>query len=233
MTLIGRLRDTAKKLVGRISPVHIGNSPPLMTEWDCAAYLLSMPAVALTLDEAGVDAKSSLTRVLQSRPSDTEVSNDALTYVARNLPEIGKATARDSRPPPPLDVRAYGALIVLGSEEFRAAASLPGSPSGKVPFFLAHGAREEQLRDAWPATPVGVEIVNDSYTPMEFVTAALESDFGIAAEEVIRAMFKIHNLGAVTFQVPQNAHTFCVETNTAWRNRGVPLYCRPAVLGDA
>jgi ATP-dependent Clp protease adapter protein ClpS len=79
-----------------------------------------------------------------------------------------------------------------------------------------------------PNFRVGVELLNDDKTPMEFVVAALEKHLGLDHEAAVAAMLRIHAQGGLLFSLADAAHADEVArivTQEA-RDQGFPLICR-------
>jgi ATP-dependent Clp protease adaptor protein ClpS len=133
---------------------------------------------------------------------------------------------------PSLDLVILVSTCIQGPGWFRDLLSLSGRHAGDIPFYVAHGQREEDLVKLWPGAEQQtgrVMLVNDHYTPMEAVVAALETEFRIEREDAIRRMLDVHRLGAASLSLPdeRNAGTACAALNESWRRAGLPLLCTP------
>ena len=65
---------------------------------------------------------------------------------------------------------------------------------------MAQGARDdtalkEEKIIAKPPNPYKVLLLNDDYTPMEFVVGVLQKFFGMSLEQANRIMLKVHTEG--------------------------------------
>ncbi len=84
---------------------------------------------------------------------------------------------------------------------------------------------------AAPQQPPGllakVQLLNDDYTPMEFVVDVLQRSFGMDHETAIRIMLEIHHQGAGTCGIYPNdiAATKVTEVLDFARQHGHPLLC--------
>lgn len=92
---------------------------------------------------------------------------------------------------------------------------------------------ETRLRDLDGFTPagftIGIEILNDNSTPMEFVVATLSTHLQIAEDEAIRMMLDIHKKGGLMIALPTQEHATMVARAIASdaAARGHKLVCRP------
>ena len=73
-----------------------------------------------------------------------------------------------------------------------------------------------------------VLILNDDYTPMEFVVEILEQIFGMDRELAVRVMLKVHTEGKGVCGVftKEVAETKAEQVNQAAREREHPLLCQ-------
>ncbi|AGT42660.1 ATP-dependent Clp protease adaptor ClpS [Treponema pedis] len=71
-------------------------------------------------------------------------------------------------------------------------------------------------------------LINDDYTPMDFVVAILIELFNKSPEEAEILMMKVHNTGeaVIGVYVYDIATTKCFQVLTAAKNNGFPLQCR-------
>lgn len=72
-----------------------------------------------------------------------------------------------------------------------------------------------------------VLLLNDDYTPMEFVVEVLESIFGMQRETATRVMLEVHTkgrgvCGVFTYEI---AETKVAQVNTASQQQQHPLLC--------
>lgn len=82
---------------------------------------------------------------------------------------------------------------------------------------------------------VGIEILNDDATPMEFVIAALERHLKLDHEAAIAAMISIHPRGGLLLSLVDRAQADDVarDITQAARAHGLPLVCRAAEAPSA
>jgi len=72
-----------------------------------------------------------------------------------------------------------------------------------------------------------VVLLNDDYTPMEFVVLVLQRFFGIEHERAVQVMLKVHHegrgvCGVYTYDI---AHTKVVQVSRYAREQQHPLQC--------
>jgi ATP-dependent Clp protease adaptor protein ClpS len=80
-----------------------------------------------------------------------------------------------------------------------------------------------------------VVMINDDYTPMEFVVETLEKFFGMDREKATRVMLTVHTQGKATCGVYSRdvAETKAAQVNQFARENEHPLLCEiEAVEGD-
>tara|TARA_B110000503_G_C7051719_1_gene372628 strand:- start:205 stop:597 length:393 start_codon:yes stop_codon:yes gene_type:complete len=72
-----------------------------------------------------------------------------------------------------------------------------------------------------------VVLLNDDYTPMEFVVEVLEHFFGLNREKATQVMLAVHTLGkGVCGIYPRDiAETKAAQVNSSARENGHPLLC--------
>ena len=85
-------------------------------------------------------------------------------------------------------------------------------------------ATEQRIRPKKPRM-YGVVLLNDDYTPMEFVVAVLEQIFGKGPSEATAIMLAIHKtgLGVAGVYTQEIAETKVVQVHGAAEQRGYPL----------
>ena len=79
-----------------------------------------------------------------------------------------------------------------------------------------------------------VIMLNDDYTPMEFVVEVLEMFFGMHREQATQIMLKVHTNGSAvcgTF-TRDIAETKAAQVNQYARENQHPLLCEIAAVGD-
>ncbi len=80
-----------------------------------------------------------------------------------------------------------------------------------------------------------VVMINDDYTPMEFVVETLETFFGMDREKATRVMLAVHTQGKATCGIYSKdvAETKAAQVNQFARDNEHPLLCEiQAVEGD-
>lgn len=69
-------------------------------------------------------------------------------------------------------------------------------------LVIERGVKVEPAKPKLQKPPMyKVILLNDDYTPMEFVVHVLESIFGIDTERAIQLMLAIHTLGSATIAI--------------------------------
>ena len=131
-----------------------------------------------------------------------------------------------------LEVRLLAGLLIFGGAETKAALVPDGAAAGDIPFFVAHGKAEPELRADWPPLEDQsgqVRLLNDPFTAMRTVVEALRVHFGFAEDAATAKMADIHRSGSVLLDLPSgSAQETCLRLNREWRSAGLALYCEPA-----
>ena len=80
-----------------------------------------------------------------------------------------------------------------------------------------------------------VVLLNDDYTPMEFVVEVLQHFFGMGREQATRIMLTVHTEGrAACGTYPRDiAETKAAQVNRYAREQQHPLLCEIEAAGDA
>jgi ATP-dependent Clp protease adapter protein ClpS len=203
-------------------PVHVDGSPSLKNEFDLALFLLDQPEVAALLEERHADITTIKRQTELGRTAVTRESCENVRLVVQQ-PRLAQTDAH---------VDLLLKLLSFGTDEIRTAFTTASMKPGDIPFALAHGQSEAQLRAAWPtaAASRSVEIVNDDYSPMECVYPAIERELALTDDAATVLMLRIHRKGAIRVAPPaqMDPESFCVRANAAWRQAGLALYCRPS-----
>ncbi len=105
--------------------------------------------------------------------------------------------------------------------------SLPKDSSGSIVL-------ERQSAQVKPPPMYQVILLNDDYTPMEFVVVVLQKIFGKTQEEAMKIMLTVHHHGRGTCGVyPQDvAATRIQQVLQFARSRQHPLQCVMEPVGD-
>ena len=122
-----------------------------------------------------------------------------------------------------------------------AAYAIVSCMNAKAPFFVTMGGKDDADGLTSPRTALAIKpkpktkkpslykvyLLNDDYTPMEFVVQILESFFNKSHEEATRIMLHVHRRGAglcgvYTFEV---AETKVAQVLAAARQAQHPLQC--------
>jgi hypothetical protein len=132
----------------------------------------------------------------------------------------------------PLEVRLLIGLIAFGSPATRGALTPDDGLAGDIPFLVAHGRLEAELHSEWPRAEDqsgDLSILNDLFSPIEAVLAALEASFGLTHDDAIVKMREAYESGATSLQIPSavNVQKTCQRLNHEWRSAGLALYCVP------
>lgn len=136
------------------------------------------------------------------------------------------------------ELRLWIFLCGHGSAALKEALAPSPVSIGDLLFLAAHKAPETVLQAAWPGSGEltgRVVVLNDPFTPMEFVVLAIEGAFGIGRERTVTQMLEIHHTGSSAFNVPAPGPVIetCLRLNREWRAQGVAMYCVPEASSSA
>ena len=103
-------------------------------------------------------------------------------------------------------------------------------PLEQAPVFPPETRLLEQPNFRPPGFAHGIEILNDSTTPMEFVVSILTTHLGLTREEAILKMVEIHNTGGMLIALPteQRARAVADAVSQEARSSGHSFICRYA-----
>lgn len=130
----------------------------------------------------------------------------------------------------PLDLRG----MALPGDDDPMQPGGPGGPGGMEPERgreLGVVEAEPQLRKAPRRRVI---MLNDDYTPMEFVVALLEQVFAMDRERATRVMLQVHTRGSGVCGVytAEVAEALCNEANATARAHEHPLTCETEPVED-
>lgn len=111
----------------------------------------------------------------------------------------------------------------------------PLAPQHAASPVLAPETRLTTMDDMVPeGFQVGVEMLNDDVTPMEFVVAMLEKHGGLDRESAIAAMLRTHSQGGLLLPMPDSAEAEKAAQRVTQEARalGYPLICRVARISE-
>src|SRR5262249_3313142 len=155
-------------------------SPPILDEVQLTSYLIQTVELSEAIRASGVDPAVMQSALARSKPAERGSLRSVLNVVhsARHMKALRSGRSSE---PPPRDF--FWSQIRRGSPGIRAALEAAGINLRSLVFYLAHGKHEAHYT-AVPADQTGrecgVEMLNDDFTGMEFVVAALSRYFGIA-----------------------------------------------------
>ena len=197
-------------------------------ERDQAIAVASTEAVRALYAKFGTDTRAVQARLrgLRAAQPNPRIESllDAASHWHRGLDEAAPGIA--------LELRLLVGLFTFGSAETKTALVPDGGMPGDIPFFVAHGRLEPELRADWPPLQDAsgrVRLLNDPFSPMQAVVDALRVHFGFTQDLAAGKMLEIHRSGAALLDSPAgSAQDTCLRLNREWRDAGLALYCEPA-----
>ena len=138
----------------------------------------------------------------------------------------------EGRENPQTQLNLFVALVHHGKSDIRSVLESAGLNLRDFVFFLAHGEPESSSslldKEDHRTAQWGIEMVNDDYTPMEFVVTLLQEDFGIERESAVETMLKVHHEGREVFWRGcfEDAIGLAQNVNSETRRQYFPLFCR-------
>jgi len=219
-------------------PVRIPGSPPISDEVQLITYLIQTPDLSQTIKDFGSDPAAMLAAVARCGPAERGSIRSVLRVVHGT--EYMKVPDGQSSPRTPRNL--FFSQIGRRSPAIRAALERAGVDVRSLLFYIAHGVHEADGQDnshpdknsteaAAHDPTCGVEILNDDFTPMEFVVYVLSQYFGMPRPAAIRMMLEVHHKGSAI--LPQasmaQATQAAVSANAYARHNYFPLFLRAVV----
>jgi ATP-dependent Clp protease adaptor protein ClpS len=228
-----RLSTSVQSVLGY--PVRIPGSPPISDEVQLISYLIKSPELSQTIKAFGRDPAVMLAAVARCGPAERGSIRSVLKVVHgtehMRVPE-GQSSPRTPR-------NLFVSQMRRGTPAIRAALEGAGVDVRSLMFYIAHGVHEADVPDNSPHhedspqdsphnSTYGVEMLNDDFTPMEFVVYVLSQYFGMARLEAIRMMLQVHHKGSAI--LPQASMAQAIQSaasaNAYARQNDFPLFLR-------
>src|SRR5262245_36202656 len=227
-------------------PVRLPGLPPISDEVQLTSHLIQTPDLSETIKTFGADPAAMLAALARCGPAERGSIGSVLQVVRAT--EYMKAPEGQSSPYTPRNL--FVSQTRHGTPAIRAALEGAGVDVRSLLFYIAHGMHEadgpdsshhheDSPQDSAQDSNYGVEILNDDFTPMEFVVYVLSQYFGMARPDATRLMLQIHYKGSAI--LPQasmeQATQSAVSANAYARQNYFPLFLRavtrPAPAADA
>jgi ATP-dependent Clp protease adapter protein ClpS len=251
MSLAGRLWRWLSISVQSVFgyPVRLPGSPPISDEVQLTSYLIQSPDLSQTIKAFGSDPAVMLAAIARCGPAERGSIRSVLNVVHGT--EHMKVPEGQSSPRTPRNL--FVSQMRRGTSVIRPVLERAGVDIRALMFYIAHGMHEADGRvnshhhqdfahdSAHPAqdSTCGVEILNDDFTPMEFVVHVLSKYLGMARPEAIRMMLEVHYKGSAILPQASMAQAIesAVSANAFARQNYFPLFlrvvARPAPAADA
>jgi ATP-dependent Clp protease adaptor protein ClpS len=203
---------------------------------------MQTPDLSQTIKAFGSDPAAMLAALARCGPAERGSIRSVLKVVhgttRMKVPE-GQSSPRTPR-------NLFVSQMRQGSPAIRAALEGAGVDVRSLMFYVAHGVHEADVpdnphhhQDPAQDPTYGVEMLNDDFTPMEFVVDVLSRHFGMARLEAIRMMLHVHVNGSAI--LPQasmaQATQLAASANADSRRNYFPLLFRvvtqPTSAADA
>ena len=227
-------------------PVRVPGSPPISDEVQLTSYLIQTPDLSQTIKAFGSDSAVMLAVIARCGPAERGSIRSVLKVVHGT--EYMKVPEGQSSPCTPRNL--FVSQIRRGTSAIRPMLERAGVDVRSLMFYIAHGVHEadgpvnshhhqDSPQDSAQDSTCGVEILNDDFTPMEFVVYVLSHYLGIARPEAVRVMLQVHHKGSAI--LPQasmaQATQSAVSANACARQNYFPLFlrvvARPTPAADA
>jgi ATP-dependent Clp protease adaptor protein ClpS len=216
-------------------PVRIPGSPPISDEVQLTSYLIQTQYLSQTIKAFGSDTAVMLAAVARCGPAERGSIRSVLKVVHGT--EYIRVPEGQSSPRTPRNL--FISQIRRGTPAIRAALEGAGVDVRSLMFYIAHGVHEADVpdnphhhqdspQDSAQNSTCGVEILDDDFTPMDFVVYILSQYFGMARPEASRVMLQIHYKGSAI--LPQasmaQATQSAASANAYARQNDFPLLLR-------
>jgi ATP-dependent Clp protease adapter protein ClpS len=231
-------------------PVRVPGSPPISDEVQLTSYLIQTPDLSQTIKAFGSDPAEMLAAIARCGPAERGSIRSVLNVVHGT--EYMKVPQGQSSPRTPRNL--FVSQIRRGTSVIRPVLERAGVDVRSLMFYIAHGVHEadspgnshhhqdssqDPAHDSAQGSTCGVEILNDDFTPMEFVVYVLSQYLGMAKPEAIKMMLEVHHKGSAI--LPQasmaQATQSAVSANAVARRNYFPLFLRvvagPTPAADA
>lgn len=226
-------------------PVRIPGSPPISDEVQLTSYLIQTPELSQTIKAFGSDPALMLAAVARCGPAERGSIRSVLKVVHGT--QYMRIPEGQSSPHTPRNL--FVSQMRRGTPAIRAVLEGAGVDVRSLMFYIAHGVHEAGVsgnsahqnspQDFPHNSTYGVEMLNDDFTPMEFVVYVLSQYFGMASPEAIRMMLQVHHNGSAI--LPQasmaQAAQLAASANAYARQNDFPLLLRvvsqPTPAADA
>jgi len=221
-------------------PVRLPGLPPISDEVELISCLIQTPDLSETIKAFGSDPAVMLAAIARCGPAERGSISSVLQVVHGT--EFMKVQEGQSSPLTPRNL--FVSQIRRGTSVIRPMLESAGVDVRSLMFYIAHGVHEadgpvnshhhhqdspqDSVHDAAQDSTCGVEILNDDFTPMEFVVYVLSEYLGMARPEAIRMMLEVHRKGsAILPQVSMaQATQSAVSANACARHNYFPLFLR-------
>ena len=167
---------------------------------DLLAALIDDPDAAAVMDACALD-RDALRAALAAQAGETRGAVPSIGF----LPILHRASVYQQMAHRADAIDGAHALVMMLTSNTPALAETlrrHGLTRFDALRFIAHGLRKgEQPREedtTATATTLAVKLLNDHYTPMEFVVATLERVFDQDRDMAVRTMLSVHHHGAAT-----------------------------------
>ena len=224
------------------SPVRLPGLPPISDEVELISYLIQTPDLSQTIQAFGSDPAVMLAAIARCGPAERGSIRSVLNVIDGT--EYMKVPEGQSSPLTPRNL--FVLQIRRGTSVIRPMLERAGIDVRSLMFFIAHGVHEadgpvnphhhqdspqDSAHGAAQDSTCGVEILNDDFTPMEFVVHVLSEYLGMARTDAIRMMLEVHHKGSAI--LPQasmaQATQAAVSANACARHNYFPLFLRAVV----
>ena len=217
--LLPRLLYIIKLAIGH--PPKLENGACVLNEAQLLRVLLGMPEVKAAFEASGANIDRVRT-ALERCPDDAKGTVRSVIKILHLSQQMSSLSGKPGVPAPKIrfvtQVRYGNPLLVQLMQS-------AGVDLGAVIFHLAHGKAEASIGEA-PAK-AGVEIVNDDFTPMEFVIEMLTRHLGYEREKAVKAMLHVHLSSTLVIaqQSAEQARAVADAINREARAKYFPLRC--------
>jgi len=121
-------------------------------------------------------------------------------------------------------------MKTVSSMQIRSARGTKGAPKGDGDLVVQESKPELKKPPLYQ-----VVMINDDYTPMEFVVLVLQMFFGMEREKATRVMLAVHTQGRAVCGVFTRdiAETKAMQVNRFARENQHPLLCEIEAAGES
>lgn len=200
-------------------------------EQSCGAAILDTEPVQNLYRRLGTEPEVIKTRLAHLPSSDRNANLDHI-FAAESV-----AQHTSDRLDAPREIRLLVGLLMYGRAQIKTALTPCAGSPGDIPFFVARGRPEAELRLLWPAPAEqtgNAVLLDDPFTSRRLAADALHESLGMDPQLAADKVCAIDQSGSCVLELSPGTDVTdtCSRINAQWRQKGLALYCAPQSLAS-